>query len=114
MHFTNGLELLRILPETPERAQKELILQMALGTSLTAGKGYSAPEAEKAYARAWELCQQIGITPRLFPILQGLCGFYMLRGELRIAQELGERSFSLAQNMQDLAYLMWAHFALGG
>src|SRR5439155_18056612 len=31
-HFTKGLELLKFLPDTPERAQQELRLQIALGT----------------------------------------------------------------------------------
>ncbi len=31
-HLTTGLELLNTLPDTPERAQQELTLQLALGT----------------------------------------------------------------------------------
>src|SRR4029453_8714975 len=33
-HLTKGLTLLESLPETPERAQKELELQIALGNAL--------------------------------------------------------------------------------
>jgi class 3 adenylate cyclase len=33
-HLTKGLELLKILPDTPERAQRELTLQLALGALL--------------------------------------------------------------------------------
>ena len=35
-------------------------------------KGYAAPEVEAAYTRARELCQQVGETPQLFPVLWGL------------------------------------------
>ncbi len=65
-HLTKGLELLKALPDTPERAQQELIIQLALGTPLMAVKGFAAPEVEKTYARALELCQQMGETPQLF------------------------------------------------
>ena len=61
--LTKGLELLKTLPDTPERAQQELTLQMALGASLQATKGFAAPEVGKTYARARELCQQVGETP---------------------------------------------------
>src|SRR5262249_317764 len=38
-HLTKGLEVLQALPDTPERAQQELDLQLALGRALTATKG---------------------------------------------------------------------------
>jgi predicted ATPase len=44
-----GLELLKTLPDTSERIQQELKLQIALGTALIALKGYTAPEVEQAY-----------------------------------------------------------------
>ena len=75
-HLTKGLELLKTLPDTPEHAQQELTLQIALGTPLMVTKGYAAPEVEQAYTRARELCRQVGETPQLFPVLWGLCPFY--------------------------------------
>src|SRR5215470_10233676 len=64
-----GLDLLKSLPETVERTQSELSLQVILGVSLMATRGYASAEVEQAYARARELCQQIGETPQLFPVL---------------------------------------------
>ena len=57
-HFTRGLELLATFPDTPERRQQELALQVALGSPLQALHGYSAPEVETVYTRARELAQQ--------------------------------------------------------
>ena len=71
-----GLELLGTLPDTPERARKELALQITLGPALMATKGWSAPEVERAYMRAHELCRQVGETPDLFPALWGLWLFH--------------------------------------
>ena len=39
-HLTKGLELLKTLPDTPERAQQELVLQITLGQPLMATKGW--------------------------------------------------------------------------
>ena len=63
--LTTGLALLRSLPPTPARTQQELLLQTTLGPALMAVKGQAAPEVEHAYARARELCQQLGETPSL-------------------------------------------------
>jgi predicted ATPase len=112
-HFTKGLEVLKTLPDTSERTQQELALQIALGSPLQAIKGYGAPEVEAVYTRARELCQRIGETSQLFPVLRGLYVYYLLRGELRTAHELGQRLLSLAQSVQDPAFLLEAHFALG-
>jgi len=68
-HLSRGLDLLATLPDRPERVQQELRLQMALGTSLLATKGFASPELGKAYTRARELCRQLGETPQLFPVL---------------------------------------------
>src|SRR5262249_43009560 len=63
--------------------------------------------------RARELSQRIGETSQLFPVLRGLYVFYLLRGKIQTAHELGQRLLSLAQNVQDSAFLLEAHFALG-
>ena len=70
-----------------------------------ATKGYAAPEVEQAYTRARELCQQVGETPQLFPVLFGLAAFHLVRGELQTARELSEQLLRLAQSVQDPALL---------
>ena len=112
-HLTRGLELLKTLPETPERAQQELMLQIALGVPLIAIQGYTVPEVEKTYTRALELCQQIGETPQLFPVLRGLWLFYVTRAELQTARELGEQLLTLTQSGQNPGLSLLAHYALG-
>jgi DNA-binding NtrC family response regulator/predicted ATPase len=112
-HFTRGLSLLQELPDTPARAQQELLLQTSLGPALMATKGFAAPEVERAYARARELCQQMGETPQLFGVLRGLWRFYGVRAAFRTAQALGEQLLCLARRAEDPALLMEAHLALG-
>jgi class 3 adenylate cyclase/predicted ATPase len=113
-HLTKGLELLGTLPETPTRAQQELDLLIALGPALVATKGSAAPEVEQTYARARELCAQVGQTPQLFPTLWGLCRFYYGRGVLLTARELGEQLYQLAQREAAPMPRLEAHDVLGG
>jgi predicted ATPase len=94
-HLTKGLELVVTLPETTTRARQELDLQIALGPALVATKGQASPEVLHAYARARELCQQVGETPQLFQVLRGLWLFYLLRLELQTARELGKQLLTL-------------------
>ena len=113
-HLTKGLELLATLPETQARAQQELDLQLALGPVLAATKSWATPEVEQTYARARVLCQQVGETPQLFPALRGLCWFYINRGALPTARELGEQLLSrLAQRTATPMLRLAAHAVLG-
>ena len=113
-HLTMGLDLLPNVPDTPERAAQELTLHLALGQVFMATKGQGAPEVEQTYARARALCQEMASTQQLFPSLAGLCGFYVMRGALQTARELGEQLLSLAEQDQDPSLLLQAHQALGG
>jgi class 3 adenylate cyclase/predicted ATPase len=113
-HLSKGLEVLATLSDTPERAQQELSVQIALGQAWMAAKGQGAPEVECVYTRAGALCRQIGETPELFPVLWGLWRFYLVRAEYQTARELAEQCLSLAQGVHDPALLLVAHHALGG
>jgi predicted ATPase len=99
-HLTQGLQLLTSLPDTRERAQQELVLQTTLGPALMATQGYATPEAERASARAFELCRRVGETAPLFPVLWGLFACYSVRAQLQTAHELGEQLLSLARRAQ--------------
>jgi TOMM system kinase/cyclase fusion protein len=112
-HLSTGIELLQTLPETPERTQQALTLHIALGAALQIAKGHAAPEVEHTYTRARALCQQVGETPELVPVLFGLWRFYVLRPALHTARELGETMLRLAQRTDDPTLAVMAHWALG-
>jgi class 3 adenylate cyclase/predicted ATPase len=112
-HLTKGLEVLSTLADTPEHLQQELLLQTLLGNALMAIKGYGAPEVGRTFDRARELCERIGDTPQLFPVLRGLWMFYLVRSDLQTAREMGEQLLQLAQRVQQPAFLLEAHRALG-
>ena len=108
-NLTAALELLQRLPDGPERIQRELPLQFAIGPALIAVKGWGAPEMERAFARARELCSQLGDPPELFPALLGLGGTHMVRGEMRAAEEMAHQLLQLAERAGDPHLLLWAH-----
>jgi TOMM system kinase/cyclase fusion protein len=112
-HLTRGLEVLATLPDTPERARRELDLQLTLGPAWMVIKGWSDRGAERIYTRARELCQRTGENPELFPALWGLWLFYAGRGELGTARELGEQLLVLAERGHDPMLVVQARHALG-
>jgi predicted ATPase len=111
-HLTTALDLLSNLPETRERSQQELVVQMTLGMALKATKGNGAPEMERLYTRARELCERVGEPPQLFRVLWGLWEVYFQRGDYQTMRALGEQLLSLAQRLQDPDLLLEAHHAL--
>jgi len=106
-----AIDLLQRLADSPERIQRELPLQLALGPALIAVKGWASPETERAYTRARELCGRLGDPVELFPALFGLWIMHLLRGELRTAYELAEQLLRRAQGAHDQAVLVHAQWA---
>ena len=112
-HLTTALDQLQALSDSAARAQQELALQTTLGPLLMVTKGFAAPEVEQAYARARELCEQVGDTPELFPVRYGLVQYYSSRAKLQIAYELGQQCLTLAERIQDPALFVVVRFLLG-
>jgi predicted ATPase len=109
VHLSRGLASLRQLPENPQRAEQELIMQLALGSALKVTKGFAAAAAEEAYLRACELCHHLGEPPQLFPVLYSLYELYEFRGAFQRARELGEQLLHLASRWHDTALILGAH-----
>jgi hypothetical protein len=83
------------------------------GLTLVGHMGIAAPEVEQVYIRARELCQQMGQTSQLFTVLQGLSGFYAVRGTLQTVSELVEQRPKLASRQQAPALLAQVPMAWG-
>ena len=107
-----GLILIERLPDTPERAQQELSLHIALGMPLIAIEGYAAPDVGRVYLRARELCRQLGETPKISQVLSGLWSFYALRADLGTAREIAEEFLRLAERLPYPGLAMRGHLAM--
>ncbi|MCA9050441.1 MAG: AAA family ATPase, partial [Planctomycetaceae bacterium] len=112
--FQHGLLLLELMEESEARHRTEIRLLTAIGVPLQATVGYSAPEVEQSYSRAYELCQRLNITRELFPILYGMFRYYMLQAGYPQARELGARLLQIASDGVPLHYIVAAHRACGG
>ncbi len=111
-HLLKGLELLRTLPDTPERWQQELAYQTMLASAFRVTKGYGAEETLQTLLRAQELCRQLG-APQLSVVQMGLMGVYFVRGEFHTTQTLGEQLLETAQREHDSTALLGSHMLLG-
>jgi class 3 adenylate cyclase/predicted ATPase len=112
-HLRKGLDALNQLPLDGVRLQRELDLQMALGPALMPIKGWGAPEVERTYARARELCHQLGAVPQLFSALRGLWEYYELRAQVGPATEIAQEILSIAEHAADRTLLLVAHDVMG-
>lgn len=111
-HFTQGLEILQTLPESPARHHQELALRLAMGGSLMAVKGMSAPDVHHMYTRAQALCQYVADPPQRAFALHGVWMFLLVIGAFQKAQEIAEQLLHLAHEQHDPRLLLGAHRAL--
>ena len=91
-YFEQALEALRYLPENRRTIEQAISIRVDLGPALIATKSFSAAEVEENYSYARELCEQLGETPQLFPVLWGLARVHDVRGALNVGRELGNSS----------------------
>jgi adenylate cyclase len=104
-----GLALLAKLPETPERAQKELGLQITLAFAFMCTLGYAAPETGANMDRARELCQASQDHASLCPVLWGLWAYYLCKGDMKSARENAEQVLNIARTLNDPILLLGSH-----
>ncbi len=101
-HLSKGLELVGTLPDAPEHLEEELALRLAIGGPLIATSSEADNEVERTYSRAWALCDQLGRSAELFPVLRGLWNCFLLRSDLQRARDLAERLVVLADEQGEL------------
>jgi len=76
-------------------------------------RGHTASEVESAYTRARDLCQQLGDTQDMLPVLFGLWRFCVMRADLAMARQLGEELLGLAEQSDELPLHVFPHYAAG-
>ncbi|MCZ6876322.1 MAG: hypothetical protein O7G88_22795, partial [bacterium] len=112
-HFSEALKLLTTLADTPERARHELTLQVALAERQEVVKSMSAPEVQRSYSRARDLCQQIGDDRLIYQVLMGLWGGALHRADLQQTRELAEDFLNRVRHQHDPVLNVRAHSQLG-
>ena len=110
-HLSKALSLLMAQPDSPERAEKELELQLSLPIALM--RELPGQRWNQAYTRARELCRQTGKTSQLFRILGELSISHYVWSEHSLALELAEEAFNLAQQDEDPLIVALGSWYLG-
>jgi predicted ATPase len=110
-HLTKALEILVELPDTTERAQWELEMQLNLGTAWMSTKGMGASEVTRAYTQARVLSERVGETTQLFTSTWGLWLNNLQRGQGNTAHEFSGQLLNIAKGQSDAALELQAHHA---
>jgi class 3 adenylate cyclase/tetratricopeptide (TPR) repeat protein len=119
-HLRNAIALLATpalspvegCPESGERDTREVVLQLALGASLAAARGFSHSECEGAYDRARILCEAVGDARRLGLALIGLAVVYITRGETERGRGLAAQVLSAAEHSGDRELAAHGHIQI--
>jgi|GEM_PF-784089 len=104
-----GIAIITRQPPSPQMLGLELGLQLILGSAAAVLGGYAASDARAAMERARVLAEQLGTAPQLSPALWGLHAYNLVRGEIRKALEISERSLAIASEHKGEMALMTAH-----
>jgi class 3 adenylate cyclase/tetratricopeptide (TPR) repeat protein len=112
-YLSRALELLQKLPDSVDRARRELDLQMALNISLFVERGSGAPEREPVLLRARQLSEQLGDNTKLMEALLALATVHLTHREFPIAREVGRRALALAEQTNAPAMIGGACCQLG-
>jgi tetratricopeptide (TPR) repeat protein len=89
-HFERALDLVLTLPESDQRDQQELGLQLLTGLAYQAIQGYASEPVGKAFERARELSQIVGdaeLAKRSFQLLRS---YYSNIAQFEIAKEIND------------------------
>jgi predicted ATPase/class 3 adenylate cyclase len=111
--LTKGLRMLERLPHGLARDRTELGLQLLLAEALMADRGWTAPETRPCYDRARALCERIGDSEGLYPVLYGQFSHHLSRGEADAAHGLALQTLHLTEASGDAALQSMAHSMLG-
>ena len=113
-HFAEAIKLLHELPEGIARDRRELDLHLAIAPVLVAViGGWYASETEEAWSRVQELCDRLGDSAELFPVLFGMYALYIVRGKVDHADGVAKQLVSRADSAGDSAQMLYARTALG-
>lgn len=105
--------LLSRLPDTSERMEQEIGVQIALAAQLIVARGNAAPGVEVAIVRARELCESLGNERLLIRTLRTLLTFHMVRGNIDAAHDICLQFMNRASGVEDPDFLIQTHRPYG-
>ena len=112
-HLKQGLNQIPNIDDPILRNKSELLLQVSLGNSLRAIKGWSTDDVKHASTRALQLCKESGLDELSLPATFGLWSWNFVHASLGEAQALAEHLLDSAENVDNAVCKVLAHEALG-
>src|SRR5262249_30633424 len=112
-HFRKAIALVEAHPSGAERDTRELSLQLGLGASLNAVRGYAHAETGAAYERAAALAAAPEDPVRLGVARTGLGVCYATRGEVERGRALIAEMLAAAEARGDREQVVTGHVQVG-
>lgn len=107
-----ALSLVASLQRTPENLRREVEALVAQGTTLLATRGWAVPEVEQTFARALNLCGELGGAPP-FMVLYGVWGVRITRSDRAGIEELLPHLQALSVQGGDPQFAQFGPSSLG-
>ena len=101
------------IPHGDQRDRHELELLMTLGGCINTLRGYAAPEVERSYERALELCGRIDQAPAAIRARLGLHAYYTTRADYERAMSLQEPLLEVTQMLAGPGLVANIYYAVG-
>jgi class 3 adenylate cyclase/predicted ATPase len=108
-HLNKGLAVLDSLPASTARSRQELQFRIALFAPLMSTTFWTSEESAETFARARELCEELGETEELSRVLFGPYASHLIAAKLHAAKELAGQILRLGEQQQDAATMMQGH-----
>ena len=112
-HLTHALQLLEILPQSPERKHAVLGLEVMLSQATIASAGYTAPETREILLRARASISDSTDPAQKFAILYGIWACDHVGGDVAKQEDAAAEFLAEAEQHNDTGALCIAHRILG-
>ena len=113
VHYRRALELAESQPKNSVGLERQLAAHGAIRNALVVLRGYSSDEVAEACIVARSICEELGDSDQLFPVLWNLAGFHMLRGEHDASDEINTSLLGIAERSGDDSLALLAHSTVG-
>ena len=113
-HLESAIGALARLPESRERLERELPLQITLAQALWTSVGYGDPGAERAIESARALASRLQSPEGALAVVLGAWVTAIARCEMDSASGFAKELFRLAEQGESRRWRVWALTAVGG
>lgn len=112
-HYRRALDLVARLPDSTDRADRQLAISLALGPVLSASDGYGAETVGALYAEAAELSDAVGRPADRFAVRRGLWLYRQMSAQYHDAEQAAQDMLDLSSEDKSGASRLEAERALG-